>query len=82
MDEIDERRTEEKSIAGFVLSILSLVCIFMLPLAGLIMGIIGIRKAKTDAYPNATLTMSIVGVVVNGFLMLLFIPVCGFAMLV
>lgn len=57
-----------------VLGIISLVMIFIFPLVGMILGFIGIGKAKKEGYPK---TLSMIGAIVNTILVVLGAIVIG-----
>lgn len=58
-----------------VLGIVSIVLFFVFTLAGLIVGIVGIRRAKKHGY---SATLSIIGTVLNGLASLLIVPIMLF----
>lgn len=75
MDGYSDNRTENGSGAALVLGILSIVFIFICQVAGLILGIIGLRKSgrgrgeSRDA--DAAWVLSVIGIVLNAVILAL-----------
>ena len=65
----DEIR-EGGSNAALTLGILSLIFIMIFPIAGLVMGIIGLRRSKI---PDAAWVLSVIGIVLNSLIVVFFL---------
>ena len=58
-----EERPEKKSDAAFVLGLLSIVFVVVCQIVGLILGIVGLKKAKKSS--DTGWVLSVIGIVLN-----------------
>lgn len=69
----DEIR-EGGSNAALTLGILSLIFIMIFPIAGLVMGIIGLRRSKmNERHSDAAWVLSVIGIVLNSLIVVFFL---------
>ena len=77
----DEIR-EGGSNAALTLGILSLIFIMFFPIAGLVMGIIGLRRSKmNERHPDAAWVLSVIGIVLNSSFLPSYHPLCSYSVL-
>ncbi|WP_247235752.1 DUF3040 domain-containing protein [Telluribacter sp. SYSU D00476] len=66
-------------VAGVVLLVAGIPAVaFLLGIVGLILGIVGLKKAKRGAAPRSSKVLSILGLVLNGVLVLVFLYFLAF----
>ena len=77
MDGYSDNRPDNGSGAAFVLGILSIVFLFICQVAGLILGIIGLRRSGrgrgTSRDADAAWVLSVIGIVLNAVILALII---------